>query len=317
MTSDTAEHIDFRAISVSVASAFGKFPQVLALLDTLDARFHNALDDGEPEHLMVLGESGTGKTTTLRHFCQKHPPIERPEVTEVPVVYAEIPSKTTIKGLAGTLLQAMGSPYWNKGDQIQRTHQLVTLLRACRTRVVILDEANHLVDRGGVRTHYHIGDWIKQLSRPGGPALVLAGTPRAELLLATNTQLRGRFGECFSINPLSANGEDLGLFAKILRSFEAQLKPIECVKFGDPVIARQFAFATAGRLRAICKLLRGAIDIAAKQRHPRIDMKVLEQAFEKVLLKSAPPERNPFSGKFNGVPLTKAGEPFAPEFSRG
>lgn len=309
--------INFSQISQKVSSAFGKFPQVTSLLNTLDERLQSALSPGEPEHLLITGLPGTGKSTLLNHFTKLHPSVVHEEWTEVPVVYVEIPPRTTIKALAGIVLREMGSPYWDKGDEAQRTIQLRTLIIACKTRMIIFDEVNHLVDRGSVRTHYHVGDWIKQLCRPGGPVLVLAGIPRAELLLATNAQLRSRFGEQMFVHALSVNGEDIKLFSKVLKSFERMLLPLPCIDLGDAAVTRQFAFATDGRLRSICHLLRRAVAIASRHSSPKIDGETLAQAFVEVIYREATPERNPFHPKFNGVALTRAKEPFAQEAQRG
>jgi len=309
--------INFSQIDQKISSAFGKFPQVINLLNTLEEKLHSALSPGEPENLLITGLSGTGKSTLLEHFSKLHPSVAHAEWTEVPVVYVEILARTTIKALAGFVLREMGSPFWNKGDEAQRTIQLRTLIVGCKTRMIIFDEVNHLVDRGGVRTHYYVGDWIKQLCRPGGPVIVLAGIPRAEQLLATNDQLRSRFGEQVTIHALSANGADIKLFSKVLRSFERMLSPLPCIDLGDAAVTRQFAFATDGRLRSICGLLRGAVLIAAQQPNPKIDGQTLAQAFVKMIYKRATPERNPFHPEFNGIALTREGEPFAPEAERG
>ncbi|MEN5178409.1 TniB family NTP-binding protein [Comamonas testosteroni] len=317
MTTLHTSQINSIQIDQKISSAFGKFPQVISLWNTLEAKLHSALSPGEPQNLLITGLSGTGKSTLLEEFAKLHPSIAHEEWTEVPVVYVKIHPRTTIKALAGLVLLKMGSPFWNKGNESQLTIQLQTLITACKTRMIIFDEVNHLTDRGGVRTHYHVGDWIKQLCRPGGPVLVLAGIPRAKQLLATNDQLRSRFGEQVTVHALSANGENIKLFSKVLKSFERMLLPIPCIDLGDAAVTRQFAFATDGRLRSICGLLRGAVLIAVQQPNPKIDGQTLAQAFVKMIYNEATPERNPFHSKFNGIALTRKGEPFAPEAERG
>ena len=313
MSHTLAEVIDFDAIARAIGGLFGRFPQTEALRNTLKDRLIRALSPGEQEHLMVVGEPGTGKSTTLRRFCDEHPRIEHEEWTEVPVLYCEVPAKTSVKQLAGLMLDVMGSEFADKGDEVQRTKQLKTLIKACRTRVIILDEVNHLVDRGGVRTHYQVSDWIKQLSWSGGPVLVLAGTPKSILLLETNLQLRSRFGEVVSIEPLCANGAQSKVFSKVLRTFGALIKPINCIDLGTPEVTRQMGFATGGRLRSIQALLRGAVRVAANLERQRIDGDVLAMAFARVIFPDAPAERNPFCAEFNGIPLNKPQEPFAYE----
>ena len=79
--------------------------------------------------MMLLGDPGTGKTTLLHRICASYPHKDHAEFTEIQVLYAEVPAACTIKKLAGAMLQAMGSPFWNKGTEEDRTFQLQTLLR--------------------------------------------------------------------------------------------------------------------------------------------------------------------------------------------
>ena len=76
----------------------------------------------------------------LARLASEHPPVEHDERTEVPVVYLEVPSRTSVSGLASATLFSMGSPFWNKGTRPQLTTQLMTVLRECSTRLVVLDE---------------------------------------------------------------------------------------------------------------------------------------------------------------------------------
>lgn len=306
---------DTRTITENLRATFGKFPQVRAALTRLTTLLSDEVTLAEPVHLMLLGESGTGKSTLLRYFLRQHPPVEHPEFTEVPVLYAEIPSKTTVRALAGLLLRNMGSEFWDKGDEVARTFQLTTLLKACKTRLIVLDEVNHLVDRGGVKTHYHVADWIKQLGQPGGPAVVLAGTPRAQVLLETNLQLRTRFGELLWLKPFSTLPHGIAEFAAALKAFSKLLKELPCIDLSTPSTVEKFGFATGGRLRLIRSLLVRAVELAGSAAPPRIDLPTLAIAFEQVVFPGASPERNPFRAEFSGIPLTKASEPFAPEFT--
>jgi len=273
---------------------------------------HECIDE-EPEHLMLTGQPGTGKTTLLQKLLASFPPIHHPEFTEIPVLYVEIPARTTIKALAGLMLQSLGSDYWNRGDETERTYQLVTLIRACRCKLIILDEVNHLVDRGGLKTHYHVGDWIKQLGTATRKSIVLSGTLQSKQLLSTNYQLGSRFGEVHTLSALSLVGDRQGEFLGVLRVLEALLAPMPSIELPHPKTATMIAFATNGRLRSIRQLLVRAVEVAGRQPKQKLMLDALEAAFLEVIFPKAPDQRNPFSAKFDQRPLTRAGEPFQPE----
>ena len=300
-------------ITRAIRRSFARFPHVKATLGELERLFSYDCADEEAEHLLIIGESGVGKSTLLRRFRDLHPPVARDEYTEVPVLYVALDSACSIKKLARSLLLELGSKYWDKGDESQLTYQLIYLLRGCRVRLVILDEVNHLVDKGGEKTHHNIADWIKRLSDATHLPFVLAGIPRAERLLDTNDQLRSRFRQVISIQPFSMEDKDReSEFRSVLLSFQRLLGEIPSVDLSHRTIARAFVFATGGRLREIRKLLIRAVELAFERPSPQLMAADLSRAFETVIYRDAADARNPFSKRFSGTPLTRPGEPFAP-----
>jgi len=295
---------------------FGRFPQVQVALARLAELLDYQCDREEPECLVIIGDTGTGKTTLIENFVQSRPRTEHPEFTEVPVLYVEVPAKCSVKMLAALMLRTLGSPYWNRGDEVDRTDQLVTLLKACRVRMIIIDEVNHLADRGAEKSHYHVGDWIKQLIRASRLPVVLAGTQAAEILWNTNEQLADRFREQIILQPLSMeSNKRLKELRSVLGAFLSLMKGVACIDITEEAHAKSIAFATAGRLRDVRRLLVRALEIAASQPRFAITRSTLALAFRQVIYRDAPNNRNPFSAKFDGLPLTKPGEPFAPRRS--
>lgn len=291
---------------------FGHFPQVKRIHQRLRVLIEGPRDGEEPECVAIIGDTGTGKSTLLGQLVGQYERTEYREFTEVPVLYCEVPARCTIKMLAGLLLRTLGAEYWNRGDEVERTYQLVTLIRACRVRLIILDEVNHLADRGAARTHYLVGDWIKQLIGAARVPVVLAGTPSAAILWQTNEQLADRYREVITLEPFSMASHRIAEFRSVLKSFGGLLIGMEVPSFKAAEMAQKMAFATAGRLRDIRRLLVRAVDIAEAGNSQRITEATLAEAFVQVIFPKAPAERNPFSAKFNGHPLIALGEPFAP-----
>lgn len=292
---------------------FGKFPQVVKLNARLQKIKDYQCTDEEPECLAILGQTGTGKTTMLRTFERRFPRTEHEQHTEVPVLYVEVPSRCTIKRLAGLMLRKLGSPFWNRGDEEDRTHQLLALMEGCNVRLVILDEVNHLADRGAAKTHYEVGDWIKQLSRASGKSVVLAGTPSASILWETNEQLADRY-EVVTLESLSTEPDRIRELRSVMMAFQGLMNGLEVVDLTADMHLKAIVFATAGRLRGIRRLLVRAVEIAQKDERLDITRSTLAKAFVEVIYPGAQkdPTRNPFDDKFNGHPLIKTGEPFSP-----
>lgn len=300
-------------ITRNLRGCFANFPQISPILGRLTHLIGQEYINGEPDHLFLLGESGVGKSRLLEHFQSQHPSHELPDRTIVPVLYSETPSDCTPKKLASQLLRALGSPIWNKGNEQELTHQLLVLLAQCRTRMVILDEVNHLVERGGAKSHYQLADWIKLTARQARIPFVLAGTERSIELLTVNEQLRSRFRESLRIRPFGLSTlEDTKETLSALRAFHNLLDDVDRIDISSEAIARLVVFGTHGRLREIRKLLVRWVEIGFQKKRVSLTLSDLGIAFGQVIFPGVPKGRNPFLSDFDGNPLTLIGEPFAP-----
>jgi len=296
----------------AIRTCFARFPQVKQVLAVLEELFASHSEGDLPEHLLLLGDTGVGKSTLLEYMRDSHPRVVHETFTEVPVLYVPVPPACNINKLAGAMLRALGSPFWNKGDAEDRTHQLVVLLQSCKVRLILLDEVNHLVDRGAQKTHHSVGDWIKTLSDTARVPFVMAGIPRASKLLDVNDQLRGRFKR-LTLRPFSYEDKPRQKeFRSALRTFGGLITGIDCSELSEEDMAKLVVFATHGRLRAIRELLIAAARLAFAEKATKLSRDLLERAFRLAIFEDAEETRNPFSLKFNGVPLIKAGEPYAP-----
>ena len=309
----TPHQPDIERMTRRLRKVFIHIPHVERLMARMERLYAHRCTTEEPEHLMIVGESGVGKTRVLQEYCRHKLSVDHPEFREIPVLYVPVMPSCTIKKLATEVLKALGSPFWNRGNEQDRTDQVLKLLPVCRVRLIILDEVNHLLDRGRHNTHYAVADSIKQFGDKTGVSLVLAGTPVVEDMPFTNEQLRGRFGEVFRLAPLTlATDTDIEIFVSVLGSFASLLSGLDSVDITSKPLVRSMAFASAGRLRALRRLLVRAVELAGEQSPPALTLQTLERAFSEVIYPDARPERNPFSRKFDSQPLVQPGEPYGP-----
>jgi len=302
-----------RDVIVSMKKTFVQLPRYGRVMEQLEELLlqGDALDD--PDHLFIIGESGVGKSRILKRFKSSHPRVVHTEFTEIPVLYLCIPSKSSIDDIASAALLEMGSAFWNCGKTKELTFQLKKLLKACKVQMILIDEMNHLVDKGLFKTHHLIADWLKLLSDDIHIPIVFAGIPRATLLLYTNDQLRGRFREVVEIAPFSVETKS-GLleFRNVLKSYETMASAYVKIDFSSVKMARRMIFATAGRMREIRRLIFRVVKLACKTNPPRASMATFSEAFRQVIYPGAPDTRDPFTSKFEKIPLTRPGEPYAP-----
>ena len=308
----SASETSVHSMTSALRRCFVQFPQARHLLEHLEGLLLQDTTVEEADNLLLLGEPGVGKSRLLKKFCSRHPIIKHEDFVEVPVLYASVPSKSSIDNLASSMLLALGSPFWNRGKTKELTHQLVTLLKTCKVKMVVLDEVNHLVDKGGIKTHHLIADWLKELSDSVRIPFVFAGIPRANRLLEANDQLRSRFREVVSVNPFNIETNPAEAeFREVLKSFENIVPSSLQLNISNATMTRRICFATGGRLRDIRRLMVRVIELACKAEAASASLTTFSTAFRQVIYVNAPDRRNPFTSKFDKLPLTRPGEPFA------
>jgi hypothetical protein len=93
--------------------------------------------------------------------------------------------------------------------------------------------------------------------------------------------------------------------------FKAALGDFDSIDLSADTNSKLIAFATAGRLRGMRRLLVRAVELAFESKKQQINLEILSQAFQQVIYVGCPVTRNPFHVKFDEYPLIRAGEPYA------
>ena len=148
----------------------------------------------EPTGYFIVGESRTGKSRLVEEVSNAYPTVRTPHGLISYVIKVIVPSKPTVKGLASEILHALGDPLAYKGTENDMTRRILNLLKVCQTRLLFLDEFQHLVDKSTkYNVVHHVSDWLKNLLSSSKIVTVLVGLPYGQAVLRQNEQLRGRF----------------------------------------------------------------------------------------------------------------------------
>ncbi|WP_343618132.1 TniB family NTP-binding protein [Ralstonia sp.] len=266
---------------------------------------------GVAENFQLLGPSGCGKSTLCALLLSKFPKRMEPERTVVPVLYAQVPALATIHALAGSLLKGLNDPAPTKGTTDEKVNRLCLVAKGCGVRLIMLDEVQHVIDRGQSLTITRTADWIKSLESNIEFPIVLVGLSRAKVLLDANEQLRRRFSASLHLDQFDfSKDEDVLEFAGLVASF-LEAMPIKCdLKPESYDDLRMLHNATDGRVGYLAKLFMRALMIAYEAHERKIKRSLLTQAFIEAVWSDGVGERNPFSTNFHGRQLIERGEPF-------
>jgi len=270
---------------------------------------------GACRNLLITGESGQGKTTLCEAFAAAHPPRSELERDVVPVLHISVSAGASVRDLLYALLLAVGDPFPEKGSVVARTERLIQYARACGLELLIIDEAQHLYDRGRTYTHYLVGDWLKGLIDAICVPVVLVGLPRTVSLLQVNEQLRRRFTEHLTLD-IGNDPTDTPavccyrMFQSLCEIAKISIDPRPLV-WSD--LGERLLYASDGRIGYMQLLAGGAVDWARREGARIITLRTLSAAFSERVWPGAAGNTNPFDEGFAMRRLDRVGEPFMPD----
>lgn len=190
-------------------------------LQTLQLRIRDVLDGFPPSFDVVVGPSRVGKTMLIQSLARDFPEVVNNGIRHVPVLVVPVPTPATPKQLPRSVLKALGAPIpTSVAGTALMFERMARQLKLAGTRVILFEEASHIVDVGTKLPPRAAGDWFKQLMDQLNISVVLFGVPRLERLLDSNEQLRYRSGAVMRFNPYEwAKPAEQRHFAACIRTY--------------------------------------------------------------------------------------------------
>lgn len=207
-------------------AAFQKHANVLL------GRIDDALAGYSPRIEWVVGPSRVGKTMLINRLARQYPATRIEGKKNVPVLVVNTPAGISPTMLPASVFTALGVPLpqrsANAGTMSSRA---CDQLRMAGTKVLIFEEASHLVERGARVPPSDAGDWFKSLVDILSLTVFMFGVPRLERLFASNEQLRLRASARHEFRPYDArNPAELREFAVCVNTYAQLFK-----KYGFPI----------------------------------------------------------------------------------
>jgi hypothetical protein len=260
----------------------------------------------EPEFLLIVGPTGSGKTTLIKSYAQQFRSVDTGVGIHAPVLMTGILSPATIKSLAQRLLTTLGDPAADKGSVATQSLRLRAFFDDCGVELLILDELQHFVDRDSLRVLHDVSNWLKDLIKDTGVACVLVGLQgEAELVLKANTQLHGLFRPPAVLDPFAwddASPDTIREFRTLLGKLDRLLPLRERSGLAERDLALRCFVASRGNMRLLMGVIRWATIFALQRGQERLDEDLLAEAFDERVEGFWPGVANPFRGPTPELP---------------
>lgn len=228
------------------------------------------------ENLLLIAESGMGKTMLLRKFQRDHAQAfdTTSGMQPYPVVLTLMPEDPSEEAFFLQILKAIGAPL----DLSRRRHILslrettFRLLREVGTQMLMIDEINSILV-GSARQQRQFLQLLRFLSNELQVAIVCAGVPEARFALLSDPQLRSRVADV-ALEPWTAGPELQDFVNRLVQGLPLrQPSPVDSVKLRRLLIER-----SGGITLSICRAVERAAAVAIRNRKERIDLSVLDDA---------------------------------------
>lgn len=247
------------------------YPLAQRIIETLRGLMEKSSRPRMP-NLLIVGEPNNGKTTIVRRFLDLHGQgyVNEDADPVKPVILSEAPPSADEKGFYVAVLERFWAPYRATDPVPKLRYQVIHQLRACSTRLLIIDEFHSLLTGSAIKQR-EVMNAIKFLCNELMIPIIGVGTREAVRVLHMDPQHASRF-DVVSL-PLWELNQD---FQKLLASFEKVLPLKEPSRLHQPEIASMLHAISGGNLGDLHRLLVECATEAITTGVERIDKKIIE-----------------------------------------
>lgn len=258
-------------------------PPLEAVLERMNLMRQGHREGREATCMTLTGEPGVGKSEFLKLYELANPIVEERTDEAVlrrrPVIYVELLPASTVMTASNEIMKALLGPNAPAGTAV-RDGLMERQLKVQRVEILILDEFQHVGEKGAEKTRAQTADFFKGLTKRTRIPIVMAGIPVVESLIEDNMQLDTITPYRFQIPPYGfVTEEEKRGFRSYLAEIDARLPFDQSSHLEKDDLSTKLFLASGGNLRTLMRMISEAGRLAIDEHACSIFERHLHEAY--------------------------------------
>ncbi|MFA6262463.1 MAG: TniB family NTP-binding protein [Bacteroidia bacterium] len=270
-------------VGTAVDRVMVNHPSFKSVLAGCDRVFQLSRELSMQQGVAVSGVSGTGKTALIKHYRQSLPKSDLFEVGQGALALRLV-KRPTVGHLIGGLLKQLRYPFPHvNAKTLGMKHDVVVdALRQNGTRILFLDEAQHLLTqtrmRGQLDDGSNVTDCLNALMDEVPVGLALFGSEELHKIEDVDRHLASRISAHLALQPFQAGA----VWSSFVKAFVRQCQQFDLAFLLSSPEQARLQKVTGGNLRDFKRLVTEAVLICVDEGVIHMGVEHFRVAFDRV-----------------------------------
>jgi hypothetical protein len=266
------------AVARQVLDVLVQYPAFTRVHDTVVADSNILLQLKMPSGMIVLAESGMGKTLLLDVIAKKLAASTNSLEKASPVLRMSLDCAVDVHSLASKTMMALDYPALPTRPKLEvMTHMVDRAMERLRPKAWLIDECQHMCEGNRDITARAVTDWIKVRMDKHNVPVVCTGTPVFERICDINDQFVSRVSAKYSLNPFVFGDP----WVQLMQAIARHISHVKADVLESPWCLKVLHTVTKGNLRSLKRLLVYSVIVSADRPEPVLTRNDLFQGFNR------------------------------------